>query len=434
MNVTSARIDIKIAAGAGRARPGALRRAARGAPRRRVAGAAARARLAARSSTTRPTTRSAAARRTSVVDQVLIRFAEAEQIGRGIADRRDPAARGRRAAAASAVVVNPSPFERTDVVEVDLAVPAAWETVELELPDGGRVPTQLVERPETVLRRLQLTRATGPRAVRPSPARPGAVRAFARRPPRSGWRRASPSSSSSMDDPARPGRLRRRHPPRCRRRGGGRRSGRGLGRHRRARRSTAARWPPCRCPPSGRRRSAPSRRPSEPATAADPGRRGRPLARERARSPSTVGGRRHAHDRVAAASASPGSGRIVDGGDFGDTYNYGPPADDRLVERPQRGRRPARSITARSAASSTSVARYDWPVGLTPDGAARSEATAPVEITTRLELRAGEPFVRVEPVLHEPVARPPGPLASAAASGPRTERPPRASSPSSSAA
>ena len=50
---------------------------------------------------------------------------------------------------------------------------------------------------------------------------------------------------------------------------------------------------------------------------------------------------------------------------------------------------------ARSAGSSTSCARYDWPVGLTADGAARSEATAPVEITTRLELRTGEPFVRL---------------------------------------
>ena len=41
------------------------------------------------------------------------------------------------------------------------------------------------------------------------------------------------------------------------------------------------------------------------------------------------------------------------------------------------------------------VSRYDWPVGLAPDGALRSEVTAPVEVTTSVELRAGEPFVRL---------------------------------------
>jgi hypothetical protein len=92
----------------------------------------------------------------AVVDQVLSRFAEAEQIGRGLATtaiRRlaEAAPRG------SAIVVNPSPFERADLVELDLDVPAAWDTVELELPDGRRLATQLVDRPETMLRRLSLT-------------------------------------------------------------------------------------------------------------------------------------------------------------------------------------------------------------------------------------------------------------------------------------
>jgi alpha-mannosidase len=89
-----------------------------------------------------------------------------------------------------------------------------------------------------------------------------------------------------------------------------------------------------------------------------------------------------------------GAGRIVDGGDFGDTYNYGPPATDRLVDRPlivvtaatERG--PVRGAI-------DIVSRYDWPVGLTPGGASRSDATAPIELTTTIELRAGEPFARV---------------------------------------
>jgi mannosylglycerate hydrolase len=89
-----------------------------------------------------------------------------------------------------------------------------------------------------------------------------------------------------------------------------------------------------------------------------------------------------------------GVGRIVDGGDYGDTYNYGPPANDPIVERPsvvvvQPGERgPIRGTLE-------IVARYDWPVGLLPDGSSRSATTAPVEVTTTLELRTGEPFLRV---------------------------------------
>jgi alpha-mannosidase len=41
------------------------------------------------------------------------------------------------------------------------------------------------------------------------------------------------------------------------------------------------------------------------------------------------------------------------------------------------------------------VSRYDWPLGLEPGGAARSEVTAPIEVTTKVELRVGEPFVRL---------------------------------------
>src|SRR4029078_11439588 len=38
-----------------------------------------------------------------------------------------------------------------------LRAASAWEAFELELDDGVRLPTQLVDRPETVLRRLRLT-------------------------------------------------------------------------------------------------------------------------------------------------------------------------------------------------------------------------------------------------------------------------------------
>ncbi|MFV2063776.1 MAG: alpha-mannosidase [Chloroflexota bacterium] len=89
-----------------------------------------------------------------------------------------------------------------------------------------------------------------------------------------------------------------------------------------------------------------------------------------------------------------GVGRIVDGGDFGDTYNYAPPAKDRLVEQPtsvsvrvlERGPLRGRLEIVRT---------YRWPAGIRPDGSSRSDDGLPVDIITTLELRADEPFIRV---------------------------------------
>ena len=77
--------------------------------------------------------------------QVLARYAEAEHIGRELAQRAvgQIAAEVPRGAFA---IVNPSPRERTDLVELDVVVPDEWEAVELELPDGTRLPTQEVRR------------------------------------------------------------------------------------------------------------------------------------------------------------------------------------------------------------------------------------------------------------------------------------------------
>ena len=77
--------------------------------------------------------------------QVLARYTEAEHIGRELAQRAvaQIAAEVPRGAFA---VVNPSPRERTDLVELDVVVPDEWDAVELELPDGRRLPTQEVRR------------------------------------------------------------------------------------------------------------------------------------------------------------------------------------------------------------------------------------------------------------------------------------------------
>lgn len=89
-----------------------------------------------------------------------------------------------------------------------------------------------------------------------------------------------------------------------------------------------------------------------------------------------------------------GVGRLVDGGDFGDSYNYGPPVGDRLVEAPL-------AVSLELVASGPLLGalsvrrRYAWPTGLEATGTGRSQETIETEVTTRLELRTGEPFVRV---------------------------------------
>ena len=89
-----------------------------------------------------------------------------------------------------------------------------------------------------------------------------------------------------------------------------------------------------------------------------------------------------------------GVGRLVDGGEFGDSYNYGPPADDTLVEAPL-----AVSVEAMAAGpllgSLVVRRRYEWPVGVEPSGVGRTDATVTTDVATTYEMRAGEPFVRV---------------------------------------
>jgi mannosylglycerate hydrolase len=76
-----------------------------------------------------------------------------------------------------------------------------------------------------------------------------------------------------------------------------------------------------------------------------------------------------------------GLNRYVDGGDAGDTYNWSPPAGDHLVDRPD-------TVTVELVEDGPVRARlviratYPWAV--------------PTEVTTTVDVVAGEPFVRVE--------------------------------------
>ncbi|MFD4598925.1 alpha-mannosidase [Streptomyces sp. NPDC058464] len=90
-----------------------------------------------------------------------------------------------------------------------------------------------------------------------------------------------------------------------------------------------------------------------------------------------------------------GVGRLVDGGDRGDSYNYAPPAHDVLVSEPtgvdvellEDGPLRARLRVTRV---------YEWPEALADgDRDRRGGRTVPTPVEMLVEVRAGEPFVRV---------------------------------------
>lgn len=89
-----------------------------------------------------------------------------------------------------------------------------------------------------------------------------------------------------------------------------------------------------------------------------------------------------------------GVGRLVDGGDRGDSYNYGPPAEDVLVTEPAEVT--VEVLEAGPLRSRTLVTRvYAWPAALSGDRDVRDARTVRTPVETLVEVRAGEPFVRV---------------------------------------
>jgi Glycosyl hydrolases family 38 C-terminal domain len=98
-------------------------------------------------------------------------------------------------------------------------------------------------------------------------------------------------------------------------------------------------------------------------------------------------------DGTFALDGHAGLGRLVDGGDNGDTYNWCPPDEDTVIDAPdgvdvrvlERGPVRARVLV---------VARYRWPARC--QGFARRTGEVAHEVRTLLELRAGERAVRVD--------------------------------------
>lgn len=89
-----------------------------------------------------------------------------------------------------------------------------------------------------------------------------------------------------------------------------------------------------------------------------------------------------------------GVGRIVDGGDVGDSYNYAPPTADELVDKPRAVRTVVRHAGPLVAVVDV-VREYRWPVAADVDAGSRAVDREAVVVTTRVELRSGERFVRL---------------------------------------
>ncbi len=94
-----------------------------------------------------------------------------------------------------------------------------------------------------------------------------------------------------------------------------------------------------------------------------------------------------------ALDGRPGYGRLVDGGDLGDSYNYSPPTGDSFIDTPE-------AVTVRIdeqgpvRAKVVVTADYRWPDHVDGGSQARVGERS-VEVETVLELRADESAVRV---------------------------------------
>jgi len=323
----------------------------------------------------------------AVVAQVLIRFAEAEQLGRGIVNTT-----GRRIAAGIPVgswgVVNPSPMPRTDLVAIDVAVPDGEELAFAS--EGRRLAFQELSRKDPVIARIRLRGDEIPELLQ---RRRHGREIFGRQ--LNGSRIETggdvPTIVLLVDDVGEPPELDVDELV--------------DGVVTAAGRAPAELWDLVVMAPD--RRQILVRVPAPPlgwSTVDVGGATTEPTSDE---APVVATGQALSNGLIELTVDADGTirlrgdgselvgvGRLVDGGEFGDSYNYGPPANDRLVETPL-SVSVERTIGGPLLGEVVVRRRYDWPLGVEPSGSARTDATVETEVTTRLELRAGEPFVRV---------------------------------------
>lgn len=379
MNVTSARIDLKAAAG--RAERGLERYAE---PLLALWGGdwpAAPLRLAWRRVLENSAHDSICGCSADAVSaQVLVRYAEAEQIAAELT-RKATEAIAARVSRGAVAVVNPSPAERHGLVELDLRVPADWAEVALALPDGRRIGVQEIARPPVVLHEAEVDAAD---VVTHLLRRLHGRELFGRW--LNGFEVDGRRLTFHVDTEPDPATL-------------------DIGALVAEVEQAAATEPHWlfRISAHPRRRllaAVPtpalgwtSARPVEGAGEID-----RPVVPAERRLDNGLVAVDVADDGTITLTGGgvriAGAGRLVDGGDFGDSYNHAPPRVDTLVEEPESVAvelRDAGPVRARLDVTRT----YAWPRAVLDDGSARSDETATVAVTQEIELRAGEPFVRV---------------------------------------
>jgi alpha-mannosidase len=315
--------------------------------------------------------------------QVLVRFAEAEQIA-GELWRQAAERVTARVPGGAVAVLNPSPEPRRGLVELEFAVPPDWGEVALELPDGSRVGTQETTRTVPVLYQAELPRAKVARLS----SRVHGRELFGR------WvngvsidqagRRITVEVGAEPDPvDLDVGPLRRRLESL---------SGEGRWHVEIAEAERRRLFADVPVPALGWTAVRPVEGPGAVEHAA------------RAKGSTLSNGLLEvsaAEDGTLRIGPLEGVGRLVDGGDFGDSYNYAPPATDSLVQEPE-----SVSVELRSAGpvrGALEVVRtYHWPASVLPDGSARSAETESVVVTTLVELRAGEPFARLRVSFENP--------------------------------
>ncbi|MFD5625779.1 alpha-mannosidase [Streptomyces sp. NPDC127072] len=319
-------------------------------------------------------------------DQVAARLAEAAQTARAVRDAAlaEPAS---QVPSDAYLVANPLPFERTALVEVDVVAPPAGTRLVATVTDGTVHPVQLISEAPTVLSDERMDASQLERVLRRIHRRelfgrlidhyeltPGSLVFHLAEVPTSGpfdlliLRREVAAAAAA-------------HP--------------GEWRVLTVEEARATALVPARVPASGL--TAFRVEPREDTSAAPA-----------SHTVATAKDRTLANGLVEVTVAADGSlditgadgtvlngvGRLVDGGDRGDSYNYAPPAHDLLVSEPT-------EITVdlledgplRSRLRVTRV--YAWPAALSSDRDLRDERTLPTPVETLVEVRAGEPFVRV---------------------------------------
>lgn len=328
--------------------------------------------------------------------QVLARLQEGEHAAQAVRDRALAVAEA-MSPTASVVVANPLATERTDVIDLTLPVPEHWSDVGFELPDGRVVPAQELSRPPVVLARESVAAADLPRLMhRVHDRELFGLQLLGIDIDTANHRltfRLADHGDPDLDAIAEEGRLRAA--------AGTSPAGAvwDVVTADEPRRRLAAAVP---VPPLGwasvrvvelpdAEAESDSGSDDDSARRQDTVRRGdrvlgNGLVQVRVDDDGTL-------TVTADGVTLRGVGRLVDGGDPGDSYNYAPPAHDVLVSDPTEV-----SVTGLGSEGAVVGAlrvdrRYDLPVTSTLAG--RSVATESTAVAMHVELRVGEPFVRL---------------------------------------